>query len=81
MFETYEIAKVATRSLAPVLGQVERCDRDLARQMRRAGVTHNDIAKPQNWLMTPDGRAAVIDFQLATVHRRRGKLFPSLTSI
>lgn len=49
--------------------------RRLLRQMRRAGVTHNDIAKPQNWLMTPDGRAAVIDFQLARVHRRRGRLF------
>ncbi|MEQ9261175.1 MAG: serine/threonine protein kinase [Roseovarius sp.] len=49
--------------------------RRLLREMRRAGVTHNDIAKPQNWLMTPDGRAAVIDFQLASVHRRRGKLF------
>ena len=47
----------------------------LLREMRRAGVTHNDIAKPQNWLMTPDGRAAVIDFQLASVHRRRGTLF------
>ena len=47
----------------------------LLRQMRRAGVTHNDIAKPQNWLMTPEGRAAVIDFQLASVHPRRGKLF------
>lgn len=49
--------------------------RRLLREMRRAGVTHNDIAKPQNWLMTPQGRAAVIDFQLASVHRRRGKLF------
>ncbi len=49
--------------------------RRLLRDMRRAGVTHNDIAKPQNWLMTPGGRAAVIDFQLATVHRRRGRLF------
>ncbi|MCQ0091935.1 serine/threonine protein kinase [Roseovarius sp. M141] len=47
----------------------------LLREMRRVGVTHNDIAKPQNWLMTPDGRAAVIDFQLASVHRRRGRLF------
>ena len=47
----------------------------LLREMRRAGVTHNDIAKPQNWLMTPEGRAAVIDFQLASKHRRRGKLF------
>ncbi len=49
--------------------------RRLLRDMRRAGVTHNDIAKPQNWLMTPDGRAAVIDFQLASVHRRRGRMF------
>ncbi|RKF16295.1 serine/threonine protein kinase [Roseovarius spongiae] len=49
--------------------------RRLLREMRRKGVTHNDIAKPQNWLMTPEGRAAVIDFQLASVHRRRGRLF------
>lgn len=49
--------------------------RRLLREMRRKGVTHNDIAKPQNWLRTPDGRAAVIDFQLASVHRRKGKLF------
>ncbi len=47
----------------------------LLREMRRQGVTHNDVAKPQNWLMTPDGRAAVIDFQLASVHRRRGLIF------
>ncbi|WP_101067569.1 serine/threonine protein kinase [Roseovarius salinarum] len=52
--------------------------RRLLRQMRRAGVTHNDIAKPQNWLMTPEGRAAVIDFQLASVHRRRGRLFRTM---
>lgn len=50
----------------------------LLREMRSAGVTHNDIAKPQNWLMTPDGRAAVIDFQLASVHRRRGRLFRTM---
>ena len=47
----------------------------LLRDFRRRGVTHNDLAKPQNWLMTPDGRAAVIDFQLATSHRRKGWLF------
>lgn len=52
--------------------------RRLLREMRRRGVTHNDIAKPQNWLMTPDGRAAVIDFQLASVHRRRGTLFRTM---
>ncbi|QPM91626.1 serine/threonine protein kinase [Pseudooceanicola algae] len=47
----------------------------LLREMRRRGVTHNDIAKPQNWLMRPDGGAAVIDFQLASVHRRQGRMF------
>lgn len=47
----------------------------LLRALRRAGITHNDLAKPQNWLMTPDGRAAVIDFQLASRHRQRGRLF------
>ncbi|MEB8387860.1 serine/threonine protein kinase [Rhodobacteraceae bacterium KMM 6894] len=52
--------------------------RRLLREMRRKGVTHNDIAKPQNWLMTPDGRAAVIDFQLASVHRRHGALFRTM---
>ncbi|MEW9836696.1 serine/threonine protein kinase [Mesorhizobium marinum] len=47
----------------------------LLRALRRAGITHNDLAKPQNWLMTPDGRAAVIDFQLASRHRRRGLVY------
>jgi hypothetical protein len=47
----------------------------LLRQMRRMGITHNDLAKPQNWLQAPDGSAEVIDFQLASVHRRRGWLF------
>ncbi|MFC2969784.1 serine/threonine protein kinase [Acidimangrovimonas pyrenivorans] len=52
--------------------------RRLLREMRRRGITHNDVAKPQNWLMTPDGRAAVIDFQLASRHRRRGRYFRTL---
>ncbi|PYE90133.1 serine/threonine protein kinase [Phyllobacterium leguminum] len=47
----------------------------ILRDLRRLGVTHNDLAKPQNWLMTPDGEAAVIDFQLASVHKRRGPLY------
>jgi len=47
----------------------------ILRALRRRGVTHNDLAKPQNWLEAPDGSAAVIDFQLASIHRRRGKLF------
>lgn len=47
----------------------------ILRAFRRAGITHNDLAKPQNWIMTPDGRAAVIDFQLASRHKRRGTLY------
>jgi hypothetical protein len=50
----------------------------LLREMRRAGVCHNDLAKEPNWLATPDGRAAVTDFQLATVHQRRSPLFRML---
>jgi RIO-like serine/threonine protein kinase len=46
----------------------------LLRRMHAAGVLHNDLAKETNWLVTPDGRAALVDFQLATVLGRRGKL-------
>lgn len=49
--------------------------RRILREMRRRGVTHNDLAKPQNWLMTPEGRASLIDFQLASVHPRKGRAF------
>jgi acyl-CoA synthetase (AMP-forming)/AMP-acid ligase II len=45
------------------------------RALHRAGVAHNDLAKEQNWLRTPDGRAALTDFQLATRFRRRNALF------
>jgi len=43
--------------------------------MRRLSITHNDLAKPQNWLMTPEGDAAVIDFQLSSVHKRRSAFY------
>jgi predicted Ser/Thr protein kinase len=43
------------------------------RKLHRAGVTHNDLAKEQNWLYA-DGRAYLTDFQLASCfsHRRSG---------
>ena len=44
------------------------------RALHRAGITHNDLAKEQNWLYD-DGRAYVTDFQLASCFRRRGALF------
>lgn len=43
--------------------------------LHRRGVVHNDLAKQQNWLRLSDGRPALIDFQLASVHPRRGKLY------
>ncbi len=50
----------------------------LLRDLRRRGITHNDLAKPQNWLMLPDGKAAVIDFQLASCHHRKGRYYRTL---
>ena len=47
----------------------------MLRELRRRGMTHNDLAKPQNWLIAADGRPGLIDFQLASVHRRRGAFF------
>lgn len=47
----------------------------ILRALRRQGLTHNDLAKQPNWLRGQDGRPWLIDFQLATVHRRRGLLY------
>jgi hypothetical protein len=51
-----------------------RSAKALLRLLHRAGITHNDLAKEQNWLYA-DGRAYVTDFQLASCFRRRGGLF------
>jgi hypothetical protein len=40
--------------------------------LHRAGITHNDLAKEQNWLYTA-GRASLTDFQLASRFGRRGR--------
>ena len=50
----------------------------LLRRLHRAGVVHNDLAKEPNVLVTGDGEPAFIDFQLAGVFARRGRLFRSL---
>ncbi len=47
----------------------------LLRRLHLAGVTHNDLAKETNWLVTPEGRPALVDFQLAAIHRRRSRVF------
>ena len=45
------------------------------RTLHRAGITHNDLAKEQNWLYA-DGRAYLTDFQLASCFRRRSRAVP-----
>ena len=52
-----------------------RSARAVLRALHRAGISHNDLAKEQNWLRSPDGRAYLLDFQLAWVFRRRSWLF------
>lgn len=43
--------------------------------MHVEGVCHNDLHKEQNLVVGDDGRPVLIDFQLASVHRRRGRGF------
>jgi serine/threonine protein kinase len=50
----------------------------LVTALHRRGVAHNDLAKEPNWLVTPIGAPALVDFQLATVSARRGMLFRAL---
>ena len=52
--------------------------RRLVTALHRRGVAHNDLAKEPNWLVTPIGAPALVDFQLATVSARRGPLFRML---
>lgn len=47
----------------------------LLRRLHTAGVCHNDLAKEPNLLVRADGSAGIIDFQLATLSRSRGRLF------
>jgi RIO-like serine/threonine protein kinase len=44
------------------------------RRVHAARVIHNDLAKETNWIVTPDGRPALVDFQLAMTLTRRGPL-------
>ena len=52
-----------------------RAARRLLAAMHRRGIAHNDLAKEPNWLVTPTGRPALVDFQLALVAPRRGRAF------
>jgi len=47
----------------------------LVRAVHERGVCHNDLHKEQNVLVTPSGRPAIVDFQLASLHSRRGRAY------
>lgn len=50
----------------------------LLRLVHARRVAHNDLAKEPNWMVTPAGAPALVDFQLAWTARRRGRLFRAL---
>jgi RIO-like serine/threonine protein kinase len=50
----------------------------LLRRLHAANVIHNDLAKETNWLVTPDGLPALVDFQLAMTLTRRGSMARAL---
>lgn len=50
----------------------------LLRALHARGIVHNDLAKEPNWLVTPEGLPALVDFQLAMYSPRRGRLFMAL---
>jgi len=50
----------------------------LLRRLHAADVIHNDLAKETNWLVTPEGRPALVDFQLAMTLTRRRSLARAL---
>jgi hypothetical protein len=47
----------------------------LLRRIHAAGVTHNDTHKIHNWLVTPRGGPALVDFQIAARHGARTRWF------
>ncbi len=50
----------------------------LLRCLHARGVVHNDLAKEPNWLVTPQGLPALVDFQLALCRDRSTRLFRML---
>lgn len=50
----------------------------LVRRMHARDLSHDDLAKEPNWLVTPEGLPAIVDFQLARHAPRRGALFRML---
>lgn len=53
---------------------------EVIKQMHQAGVIHNDLEKPENWIVMQNGDPGIIDFQLAMYMKRRNNyLFKRLS--
>lgn len=50
----------------------------LLREHHRRGVTHNDTSKEPNWLVRSDGSPGLLDYQMASVFRRRSRFMRML---
>jgi hypothetical protein len=50
----------------------------LLRRMHAAGIAHNGLAHPANWLVTPGGRPALVGLGRARRLRYRGRRFRAL---
>jgi hypothetical protein len=48
---------------------------ELVRSLHERGVCHNDLHKEANVLVGEDGFPGLVDFQLASLHPRRGRTF------
>lgn len=60
---------------APADDEFFRQAHRLLRRLHCLDIVHNDLAKEANWLVTPERRPALVDFQLAWHAPRRGRLF------
>lgn len=47
----------------------------LLKKMHALGIVHNDLEKPENWLVTRNHTPAIIDFQLAFHSRKMGYFY------
>jgi serine/threonine protein kinase len=49
--------------------------RELLGRIHAKGVVHNDLEKPENWLVTEDDSPAIVDFQIAFFFPKKGPVY------
>jgi RIO-like serine/threonine protein kinase len=49
--------------------------RKLIDRIHESGMVHNDLEKPENWLVTENGSPAIVDFQIAWFFPRKGAIY------